>query len=82
MPLASFNFSLQKLDEIEVIPELPMSNFFFWGVVAKQICCIGWILMKPIHWKRWETPCQPKECRGMDLKDLVKFSEAMLVKQV
>ena len=36
MSLASFNFSLQKLDEIEVIPELPMSFFFFFGVLLQN----------------------------------------------
>ena len=37
---------------------------------------------RKIHWKKWGTLRQPQECRGMGFKDLVKFSEAMLAKQV
>ena len=35
-----------------------------------------------IHWKDWETLCKPKTLGGMGFKNLEKFNEVMLAKQV
>lgn len=37
---------------------------------------------RKIHWKSWQVLCQSKSFRGLGFKDLKKFKEAMLAKQV
>ena len=37
---------------------------------------------RKIHWKNWETLCKTKKERWLGLKDLAKFNDTMLAKQV
>ena len=46
---------------------------FWWGQRGDQ---------HKIHWKNWEALCKPTALGGMGFKDLKKFNEAILAKQI
>ena len=74
---------------IQAIPTFAMSCFklptgliqdierliriFWWGQRGDQ---------HKIHWKNWEALCKPTALGGMGFKDLKKFNEAILAKQI
>ena len=63
-------FKLQKglIKELEVL-----IRKFWWGYTDDS---------KKVHWVSWERLCKAKEVDGMGFKEIEKFNDALLTKQV
>ena len=74
---------------IQAIPTYSMSCFKLPEGLIKDIevmiCKFWWGYSgdsRKIHWVKWDRLCDSKKDGGMDFKEIEKFNEALLAKQV
>ncbi|XP_023892636.1 uncharacterized protein LOC112004627 [Quercus suber] len=71
--IPTFTMSCFKLPKGLISKIETLIRKFWWGYRGEQ---------KKIHWISWGKLCQPKKEGGMGFKELIKFNDSLLAKQI